>query len=63
MNHRHLFQPVKTPPEDGWGSYEDTERDSAEAADAAAFEDLTSFAVAWTERRFNECREAREVQS
>jgi hypothetical protein len=59
---RHLFEQVKTPPTEGWGNFEAVERDSAKAADAAAREDVVSFAVAWTERRFSECREAREVQ-
>ena len=59
---RHLFQPIETPVTDGWASYESTERDSVKAADAAVVEDVACFAVAWTERRFNECREAREVQ-
>jgi hypothetical protein len=57
--HRHLFQPIETPTAEGWGSYEDTERDSAKAADAAVYEDVVGFAALWTDRRFNECREAR----
>ena len=59
--HRHLFAPVETPPEDGWASFEDTERDGAKTAEAAAREDVIGFAALWTDRRFNERIEAREV--
>jgi hypothetical protein len=63
MNHRHLFAPVETPPDEGWGSYEDTTEDAAKvAANLAAREDVAGFAALYLDRRFNECREAREVQ-
>jgi hypothetical protein len=58
---RALFAPIETPPTEGWGSYESTERDGAEDADRAVFDDVAGFASLWTDRRFNECVE-REVQ-
>ena len=61
MNHRHLFEPIETPPTDGWASFESTEKDGAKAAAArAARDDVAGFVALWTDHRFNEY-ENREV--